>query len=279
MRLISDLAKMKAYIKKVKQGGKSIGFVPTMGYLHEGHLSLMRQARKDEDIVVISIFVNPTQFRPDEDYKRYPRDLERDKKLAKEVGVDLIFAPSTSEMYPKGYSSYVNVGELTEPLCGRFRPGHFRGVTTVCLKLFNIVKPDVAYFGQKDAQQAIVIKRMVRDLNLDLKIKVLPIVRERDGLAMSSRNTYLTPKERNDALCLYRSLKVAKQMIASGSKDPAKVVGRMKRMIAPKVSEIDYISIVETRGLNKVKVITGEVLIALAVWIGKKRLIDNIIVK
>lgn len=279
MRVISDVDRMRTCVKKIKREGKTIGFVPTMGYLHEGHLSLMREARKSEDIVVISIFVNPTQFRPGEDYERYPRDMKRDKRLAREVGVDTIFVPTVDQVYPEGYASYVELEKLTEPLCGRFRPGHFRGVTTICCKLFNIVRPDVAYFGQKDAQQAIVIKRMVGDLNMDLKIKVLPIVREEDGLAMSSRNTYLTPKERADALCLYFSLKEAKRMIKAGERDAEKIIRKMMRIIAPRASGIDYISIVDTRDLKEVKKISGEVLIALAIWIGKTRLIDNVQMK
>lgn len=279
MKVISDIAKMRTYIKKVKRDGKTIGFVPTMGYLHEGHLSLIREVRKNEDVVVISIFVNPTQFGPGEDYKRYPRDMERDKRLARGAGVDLIFTPTTAQMYSEGYHSYVNVEEIREPLCGRFRPGHFKGVATVCCKLFNIVEPDVAYFGQKDAQQAIVIKRMVRDLNMGFVIKVLPIVREEDGLAISSRNAYLSPKERKDALCLYQSLEEARRMIASGESDPEKVIRRMRQIVAPKATKIDYISIVGTEDLKEANELCGELLIALAAWIGKTRLIDNIVVR
>ncbi len=279
MKVISDIAKTRTYIRKVKRDGKTIGFVPTMGYLHEGHLSLIREARKNEDVVVISIFVNPTQFRPGEDYKRYPRDMERDKRLARGAGVDLIFTPTAAQMYSEGYHSYVNVEEITEPLCGRFRPGHFKGVATVCCKLFNIVEPDVAYFGQKDAQQAIVIKRMVRDLNMGFVIKVLPIVREEDGLAISSRNTYLSPKERRDALCLYQSLEEARRMITYGENDPEKVIRRMRQIVAPKATKIDYISIVDTEDLKEANELCGELLIALAAWIGKTRLIDNIVVR
>lgn len=279
MKVISDIAKTRTYIRKVKRDGKTIGFVPTMGYLHEGHLSLIREARKNEDVVVISIFVNPTQFGPGEDYKRYPRDMERDKRLARGAGVDLIFTPTAAQMYPEGYHSYVNVEEITEPLCGRFRPGYFKGVATVCCKLFNIVEPNVAYFGQKDAQQAIVIKRMVRDLNMGFVIKVLPIVREEDGLAISSRNTYLSPKERRDALCLYQSLEEARRMITYGENDPEKVIRRMRQIVAPKATKIDYISIVDTEDLKEANELCGELLIALAAWIGKTRLIDNMIVK
>lgn len=279
MQVISNIQQMQSWSRRMRRKGKTIGFVPTMGYLHEGHLSLIREARKNEDVVVISIFVNPTQFGPGEDYKRYPRDMERDKRLAKRVGVDIIFAPTAAEMYPEGYHSYVNVEEITEPLCGRFRPGHFKGVATVCCKLFNIVEPDVAYFGQKDAQQALVIKRMVRDLNMDFQIKVLPIMREEDGLAISSRNVYLSPKERMDALCLYQSLEEAKRMIISGESDPEKVIRRMREIVEPKATKIDYISIVGTEDLKEAKELCGELLIVVAVWIGKTRLIDNIVVR
>lgn len=279
MKLISDIGQMRSYVRKIKHEAKTIGFVPTMGYLHEGHLSLMREASKNEDVVIISIFVNPTQFRPGEDYGQYPRDMERDKTLAEHAGVDVIFAPGAEQMYPKGYRSYVDVEEITEPLCGRFRPGHFRGVTSVCCKLFNIVQPDAAYFGQKDLQQAVLIKRMVEDLNMNLEVKVLPIVREPDGLAMSSRNTYLNPKERKDALCLYQSLTEAKQMIEGGQRNPRKIIQRMRDIIEPKASNVDYISAVDMEELKDAGKLNGEVLIAIAAWVGETRLIDNMIVK
>lgn len=270
----------KRFIKKERKKKRSIGFVPTMGYLHEGHLSLIREARKNNDLVVISIFVNPAQFGPKEDYKRYPRDFRRDKRLAERAGVDVIFYPSTKEMYPDGYHTSVEVTDITERLCGKSRPGHFKGVTTVVTKLFNIVQPDVAYFGQKDAQQAIVIRRMVEDLNMDLKIKVMPIIREPDGLAMSSRNVYLSKKERLDARVLYESLNLAKKLIRSGVDDTDKIKSRMKELINSKrKARIDYISIVDIQNLKEVKRIKKVTLIALAARFGKTRLIDNVIIR
>lgn len=280
MKLYKKINSIQKEIIRLKREGKKIGFVPTMGYLHEGHLSLMRKARKENDIVVISIFVNPTQFGPREDYNRYPRDLNRDLKLAREVGVDIVFYPSVDEMYPSKYRTYVEVEELSDLLCGKSRPGHFRGVTTVCAKLFNIIQPDVAYFGQKDAQQAIIIKQMVRDLNFPFKIKVLPIVREKDGLAMSSRNVYLSPQERKDAVILYQSLKIAEQMVKQGIKDARKIKMKVKKMISEKkTARIDYVEIVDMEDLKPVTLINKPVLLALAVWFGKARLIDNTILK
>lgn len=271
---------MKRCIREAKSESKIIGFVPTMGWLHEGHLSLMRKAKHENDFVVVSIFVNPTQFGPGEDYRRYPRDLRRDRKLSEEVGVDVIFAPHAKEMYPERYLTYVNVNKITEVLCGASRPGHFRGVATVCTKLFNIVNPDVAYFGQKDAQQAMVVERMVRDLNMPIKIEVMPIVREKDGLAMSSRNAYLSDAERQDALVLHQSLQKAQDMVKWGQRDPKKIVLAMKKMIAKeKRAKVEYVDIVDTENLARVERVSGKVLIALAVWIGKTRLIDNIIVR
>jgi len=280
MKLYRKILTLQKEILRLKQEGKRIGFVPTMGYLHEGHLSLMKKARKENDIVVISIFVNPTQFGPHEDYKRYPRDLKRDLRLAREEGVDIVFFPSVEEMYPIKYRTYVEVEELSRVLCGKSRPGHFRGVTTVCAKLFNIVMPDVAYFGHKDAQQAIIIKQMVRDLNFPLKIKVLPIVREKDGLAMSSRNVYLSPQERKEATVLYQSLNLAKQMLKRGVKDANKIKRKLKTVISQKKkAKIDYIEIVDLEDLRPVNKIDKPVLLALAVWFGKARLIDNTILK
>jgi pantoate--beta-alanine ligase len=279
MRLIRSIKKMYEFSKKAHLEGKTIGFVPTMGYLHQGHLSLIRKARKENDIVVVSIFVNPIQFGPKEDFKKYPRDLKRDMNLAKQVGTDVIFYPDAKDMYPEGFKTYVNVEELSEKLCGKFRPGHFKGVATVVTKLFNIVCPDIAYFGQKDAQQAIIIKRMVADLNIPVKIKVLPIVREKDGLAMSSRNTYLNEKERKDALVLYQALNLAKELIKSGITDTKTIIRKMRQLIEKKKNaKIDYIEIVQMENLKSLKVISDNCLIALAVWIGKTRLIDNIIV-
>jgi pantoate--beta-alanine ligase len=280
MKVIDTISRMSTLIKILKKEGKSIGFVPTMGYLHEGHTSLVRTAKKHTDVVVMSIFVNPIQFGRDEDFDKYPRDLKRDEELARVAGADIIFYPSLKEMYPDGYSTYVDVEGLTEGLCGASRPGHFRGVTTVVMKLFWIVKPDVAYFGQKDAQQAFVIKKMVQDLNIDVEIKVLPTVREKDGLAMSSRNSYLSPEERKDATVLYQSLKKAESMVESGEHDARKIIRAIEEMIKSKPRlKIEYISIVDTKKLKPVSTVSGEVLIAIAVYVGKTRLIDNIILK
>ena len=279
MKIIDSIPRMSTFSKILKKEGKVIGFVPTMGYLHEGHLSLIKTAKKHTDVVVVSVFVNPIQFGPGEDFDRYPRNLKRDEDLASLAGADVIFYPSTKEMYPKGYSTYVDVENLTEGLCGAARPGHFRGVATVVAKLFGIVKPDIAYFGQKDAQQAIVIKKMARDLNMGLELKVLPIIRESDGLAMSSRNINLSEPERKDALVLYQSLKKAESMIKEGERDPKKVIKAMEDIIGEKKpAKIDYLSIVDTENLKPVSQISGEVLVALAVFIGKTRLIDNIMI-
>ena len=267
-------------VKNVKRRRKTIGFVPTMGYLHEGHLSLIRRAIRDTDCVVVSIFVNPIQFDPKEDFKRYPRDLKCDLELCEKEKVDIVFIPQASAMYKNGFSTYINVENLTNGLCGASRSGHFKGVTTVVAKLFNIVRPDVAYFGQKDAQQAIVIKKMVEDLNMPIKIRMVPIVREKDGLAMSSRNLYLSAEERRQALSLYRSLKLAKDLHRRGEKKSKKIINRMRNVIAAeKGPKIDYISIVDPENLKDVDRISRKALVALAVRIGKTRLIDNIILK
>ncbi len=280
MEIFSRIDDLKKKLKEERRKKKSIGFVPTMGYLHEGHLSLVRQSVKDNDLTVVSIFVNPTQFGPGEDFERYPRDIERDKRLLEKEKVDYLFFPTNEEMYPTGFKTFVEVSELGKKLCGKSRPGHFRGVTTVVLKLFNIVQPDKAYFGQKDAQQAIIIKRMVKDLNADVEIVVMPIVREDDGLAMSSRNVYLNEEERKNATVLYKSLKEAERMIKEGERDAEKVINRMREIVMsyPK-AVIDYIEIVDTEELNPVNPIKGKVLIALAVYIGKARLIDNTILE
>ncbi len=278
MKTVYTVQDMESLVKALKIDGKTIGFVPTMGYLHEGHLSLMREARSRTDVVVISIFVNPIQFGPTEDFDKYPRDFIRDELLARDAGVDIIFYPKTKDMYPEGFATYVDVERLTGRLCGAFRPGHFRGVTTVVAKLFGIVKPDSAYFGQKDAQQAIVIRRMVEDLNMGLDIVICPIVREKDGLAMSSRNTYLSEPERRDAVVLYQSLQKAEEFIRGGQRDTRKIVNAMQELISQKKSaRIEYISIVDTKELNPLETLSGEALVALAVYIGKARLIDNII--
>lgn len=271
---------MSTLVKMLKKEGKSIGLVPTMGYLHEGHISLVKAAKKHTDIVIMSIFVNPLQFGAGEDLDRYPRDFKHDEELARSAGVDVIFYPSEKEMYPSGYSTYVNVENLTENLCGASRPGHFRGVTTIVMKLFEIIKPDIAYFGQKDAQQAIVIKKMVEDLNMGIEVRVMPIVREPDGLAMSSRNTNLSASERRDAAILHESLKRAESMVRGGERDCKKIISVVKDTIKEKPDiRIDYISIVDTKNLSPINTISKESLIALAAFAGKTRLIDNVIVK
>jgi len=279
MKIIHSINQIKRELKRRRAKGESIGFVPTMGALHEGHLSLIRRAREENKVVVVSIFVNPTQFGPAEDYKRYPRTLKEDAALCSKEGVDYIFCPSAKAVYPAGYSTYVKVEGLTENLCGRFRPGHFRGVTTVVAKLFNIVNPDTSYFGQKDAQQAIVIKQMAEDLNTGIKIRILPTVREKDGLAKSSRNAYLSSDERRLAPTVYRALQLAGDLIKLGDRDAGYIKSEMRKMLSPVASKIDYISIVNPKDLKDIKNIKGKVLVAVAVWIGEIRLIDNIEVK
>lgn len=279
MRLIRTIKSLTKAVLDLKSDHKTIGFVPTMGALHRGHLSLIRRARRENDSVVVSIFVNPIQFGPKEDLKKYPRDLKRDASLCKKEGVDIIFHPKAGGLYPGDFKTYVEVSGLSEVLCGTVRPGHFKGVATVVAKLFNLVRPDAAYFGQKDAQQSIVIKKMVRDLNMPVKVKVLPIVREKDGLAMSSRNLYLNKEERKDAVVLSRALALAKSLIRSGVKDARKITGRIKKLIQTKKrAKIDYVSIVEPGDLTPIRKVSGSCLIALAVRIGKTRLIDNVVV-
>lgn len=276
MKILRDIAAVKDFINKVRKNNNSIGLVPTMGFLHEGHLTLMRQAKAACDIVVASIFVNPMQFGKGEDYKEYPRDLARDAARADCVGVDAVFAPAVTEMYPQGFASYVEVANITEKLCGASRPGHFRGVTTVVNKLFNIVQPDKAYFGQKDAQQVAVLKCMVADLNMNVKIITVPIVREEDGLAMSSRNVYLSTAERKAALVLSRTLQEVKQQLQAGERDANRLRTYLSANIsAEPLADIDYVSISESNTMEEVEHITGSVLIALAVRFGKTRLIDN----
>lgn len=277
MKIVNSAEEMQGLSESYRLKGKKIGFVPTMGYLHEGHLSLVRQAKKDNDVVFVSIFVNPLQFAPNEDYESYPRDIERDEKLLREEGVDILFYPSVEDMYPDGFQTYVEVQKLTRVLEGRSRPTHFKGVTTVVLKLFNITKPHRAYFGKKDAQQLIVIKRMVRDLNLDVEIVGMPIVREEDGLAMSSRNKYLNREEREQAVCLYRALKRAEELIGSGVLDADRVKKEMESVIKGfPLAKIDYISINRISDLEELETVEiGDTLVSLAVRIGKTRLIDN----
>jgi len=279
MKIIRNIKEMQETSRKMKQKGKAIGFVPTMGALHEGHLSLIRRARKDNDIVAVSIFVNPTQFEAGEDFKKYPRVLKQDAALCKEEGVDLIFSPSTEAMYTQDHKTHVYVEHLSGRLCGKFRPGHFRGVATVVTKLFNIVQPNTAYFGQKDAQQAAIIKKMVEDLNMPLKIKVLPTVREESGLALSSRNKYLSVKEKKDATVLYQALNLAGRLIKQGNRNYQSIIQKTRAGISKKKRiSVQYISIVNLEDLLPVKRVKGKVLIALAAHIGKTRLIDNIII-
>ncbi len=280
MRTLTQIAEMKAVVRELKARSKSIGFVPTMGFLHEGHLSLVRECRKSADVTVVSIFVNPLQFGPQEDFKDYPRDLDKDARLLEKEGVDFLFHPHADEMYPDGFRTTVEVEGLQDKLCGRSRPGHFKGVTTVVLKLFNIVQPDLAFFGQKDAQQAIILKKMARDLNLDVEIRVLSTVRDHDGLALSSRNTYLNPEERQAALVLMKSLAQAKLMFEAGERRAIPIIARMKELIGGEpLARIDYVEIVDLEELNPVGTIDRNVLIVLAVFIGKTRLIDNMILE
>lgn len=277
MQIIKTVAEMQDFVHRIKAAGKSLALVPTMGYLHEGHLTLIREAKAACDTVVASIFVNPLQFGVGEDYEEYPRDLTRDARLSESAGVDAIFAPPVAEMYPKGYHTFVEVEEITNHLCGRSRPGHFRGVTTVVNKLFNIVQPDKAFFGQKDAQQVLVIKRMAADLNMNLEIVTVPIVREEDGLAMSSRNVYLTPEERRAALVLNKSLQQAKTAIEAGERRGSAIRDMIIQTIeTEKLANIDYVEVVSMSSLQPQETLKGEVLIALAVRFGKTRLIDNV---
>ncbi len=279
MKIIRSIKEIKKELNRHRSNGKTIGFVPTMGYLHEGHLSLIGKARRDNDVVVVSVFVNPVQFGPNEDREEYPRDIRRDARLCKKALADYIFYPTVKSMYPKGYSTFVSVEGLTNNLCGKFRPGHFRGVATVVVKLFNIVKPDAAYLGQKDAQQAAVIKRMAGDLDMGVRVEVMPTVREKDGLAMSSRNSYLSSDERKRAAVIYRSLQLARDLIKLNDRDAVGIIREMKKMLSPAATKIDYVSIVDPHSLTDVKTVTGEVLVAVAAWIGKTRLIDNISVR
>jgi pantoate--beta-alanine ligase len=257
----------------------TVGFVPTMGYLHEGHLSLIRRAKQECDHVVVSIFVNPTQFGPNEDLARYPRDIERDLRLIEPLGVDVVWMPTAEIMYPPGYQTWVEVEAMTRPLEGAMRPGHFRGVTTVVAKLFNAVQPHKAYFGQKDAQQAAVIRRMTLDLNFPVEIVVCPTVRETDGLAMSSRNVYLTPEQRKAATVLFRALSAARELYEAGERNAEKVRERMKAVLAAEpLAEVQYVSCADYDTLEELTEIKGKALLSLAVFIGKTRLIDNVVV-
>ena len=278
MDIIQSPAEMQQQALELKRMGRTIGFVPTMGFLHEGHLSLVKESLHQTDCSVVSIFVNPAQFGPKEDFQEYPRDQDRDSALLEELGVDFLFVPDEKEMYPEGFRTYVEVTGLQDDFEGRTRPGHFRGVGTVVLKLLEIVKPDIAFFGQKDAQQAAIIKRMVRDLNLDVNIQVLPIIREEDGLALSSRNVYLSPEQRKAATCLIRSLREAGRLLESGEKDPRIIRDRMEMVIGSEaLADLDYIAIVDLDNFQPLDTIRRETLIAVAAKVGTTRLIDNMV--
>ena len=282
MQFVTSISEMQQLSDKIRSQGTTIAVVPTMGYLHEGHLSLIRLAKQNSDFVIVTIFVNPTQFAPNEDFERYPRDINRDLALCRTEPVDVVFAPETSAMYNSNFLTFVNVEKITEILEGKFRPSHFRGVATVVAKLFNITKPHIAIFGQKDAQQAIVIKKMVKDLNYDIKIIIGPTVRENDGLAMSSRNVYLKDDERKDAAVLYQSLKFAESQILNGETDLQKIKSDMEKIILSKPNfTIDYISFNDAETLDDLSKanINRTILISLAARIGYVRLIDNILVK
>ncbi|MCK9408946.1 MAG: pantoate--beta-alanine ligase [Bacteriovoracaceae bacterium] len=280
MITFSQIPEIRLQLKAERNARHLVGFVPTMGFLHEGHLSLIKKAKQENDIVVLSIFVNPTQFAPSEDLDRYPRDLQHDALLAQQAGCDIVFVPPVDEMYPSGFLSYVTVNELSTVLEGEFRPTHFKGVTTVVLKLLNIVQPDVAYFGQKDVQQSIILKKMIADLNLPVRIDVVPTIREADGLAMSSRNVYLDPGQRKNATVLHRSLLLAETNIALGEHDPKKIVDAMTAMILEhNPTQIDYVKIVDAQNLQEKHILqSGDtIVLPLAVRFGATRLIDNII--
>jgi pantoate--beta-alanine ligase len=279
MQLVLSVEEMQDIADHLRKEGKRIGFVPTMGYLHEGHLSLVRNVKNRCDRVVVSIFVNPTQFGPGEDFERYPRDEEGDKAKLEREGVDFLFTPGKSEMYPSGYQTYVEVPEVSKGLCGEFRPGHFRGVATVVLKLFNIVKPHVAIFGEKDYQQLMVIKRMVKDLNLNIEIIPGTLMREKNGIAMSSRNTYLSPADREKARWIFRSLQKAKELFDSGERRVPSIVQTVEDVLRSKAGvAVQYVEIRDAETLEKIDRINGPAVIAIAVMAGSVRLIDNMII-
>lgn len=279
MRMFQQVGPLRTYLRGIRAEGKTIGFVPTMGALHEGHLTLIRRARADCDLVLVSIFVNPTQFGPNEDFAAYPRNLARDQKLASNEGTDALFAPAVEEIYPPGAQTVVDVPELSSVLEGAYRPGHFQGVATVVTKLFHIVQPDRAYFGQKDYQQWLLIERMARDLNMFIDVVPIPTVREPDGLALSSRNAYLSPEERQAATILYRTLQRATELVQNGARDPRRVQTELEALIAAEpLATIDYVALVHPDTLQPVTMLAESVtLAALAVRIGKTRLIDNML--
>ena len=279
MEIVKEISKMREISKFWKRQGYKIAFVPTMGFLHGAHLALVKIAKELGDKTVVSIFVNPLQFGPKEDFREYPRDLERDLALLEKEKVDAVFIPETEEMYPPDFQTYVEVTKLTTGLCGAFRPGHFKGVTTVVLKLFNIVNPDIAIFGEKDYQQLQVIKQMIKDLNLDIEIVAHPTVREKDGLAMSSRNIYLSSAERESAISLYKALLLAQKLIKEGEKDSQKIKEEMEKFIYSfPFTKVQYIEFVDPQTLDPIDKINKPVLCALAVYVGKARLIDNMLI-
>jgi pantoate--beta-alanine ligase len=285
LKIIRNINEMQKYSDSIRRAARKtphvIGFVPTMGYLHEGHLSLVKAAAKESTKVVVSIFVNPAQFGPNEDFSKYPRDEERDLSLLEEIKeVDCVFIPSADEMYPEGYATYLNVeNEMTKVLCGLSRPGHFKGVTTVVAKLINAVKPDKMFLGHKDMQQVIILTKMMKDMNYDTGVVICPTAREKDGLALSSRNSYLSPEERNTAPALYKSLQMAESMAELGERDAAVIVREIKRKLKEEKVEIDYVEVVNPYTLEKTDRISGEALIAAAIYVGKTRLIDNTIIR
>jgi pantoate--beta-alanine ligase len=277
MEIIGDPQEMRARAREWQARGLKVVLVPTMGFFHQGHLSLMEYGRSLGDQLVVSLFVNPAQFGPREDYQDYPRDFERDAEMARRVGVDVLYTPGVEQMYPEGYQTYVEVEHLTQGLCGASRPGHFRGVATVVLKLFNQVQPQAAIFGEKDYQQLAVIRRLAADLNVPVKIVGRPIVREPDGLAMSSRNSYLNPEERAAALCLYRGLQAARKLSNSGEKSREKILAAVRQIITQTPhTRIDYLALVHPETLEEVDAIQGKARLVLAVWVGRTRLIDNL---
>ncbi len=273
---------MQRLSDSLRAEGKKIGFVPTMGFLHEGHISLIRQSKAESDVTVVSIFVNPTQFAPNEDFNKYPRDIEKDKKILEDNGVDYVFIPEAGEIYPSGFQTFIEVQEISKKFEGEFRPVHFKGVTTIVAILFNIVKPHVTFFGQKDAQQAAIIKQMINDLKFDVQINVCPIIREPDGLAMSSRNVYLSKEERGDALALYSSLMHGKKIIEDGEKNSSKIISSLKNNFeAYKNIQLDYVGIVNAGNFKEPDFLKegNEYYILIAARVGKTRLIDNVLIK
>jgi pantoate--beta-alanine ligase len=278
MEVIKTIKEMKEFSSQARGAGKTIAFVPTMGFFHEGHLSLMREGRKRADLLIVSLFVNPTQFAPHEDLKNYPRNFERDRQMAEEVGTDILFAPEADEMYPRDHQTRVLVEKVTQNLCGRSRPTHFRGVTTVVMMLFEIVTPHVTLFGEKDYQQLVTIRQMVKDLHMSVEVVGMPTVREADGLAMSSRNTYLLPEERKAALSLYRSLQRAKAFLQEGEPRASRILDEMDGILRSEpLVRMDYVQICDADTLQEVDRIEGDVVVALAAYLGKTRLIDNLV--